>query len=254
MTALPQFDDNLALESPASEPPRSGTHPAPDRTAPASLLTADEVMPVLAERHGPGTYDRKKSPEERWDEQKKKLLVAAAHVFSRDGYANASVASILEHSGLSRGTFYRHFRDLGDVFLTVREEASKLLYEAIEARIKDEHDPPTMLRAGITTFLQLLAEHGDLARVFLREGRAMGQGRGAAVRQQAILHFVALIRSGLGVALERGLLSRLPGEITVYALVVAMEGVAVRYVEAHEEARAVEAAPELIDLCFRSFR
>src|SRR5512140_2670248 len=74
---------------------------------------------VKRTRRGPGSYDRHMSPTERRNEQRRTLVDAAAHVFARDGYANGSVASILEVSGLSRGTFYRHFRDLREAFLAV---------------------------------------------------------------------------------------------------------------------------------------
>jgi AcrR family transcriptional regulator len=234
------------IVSPSSEPPRSGV-----QTSFGPLLDGEAIS---SERRGPGTYDRKKTPEQRWAEQRHKLLLASAHVFARDGFASASVAAILERSGLSRGTFYRHFHDLGDAFATVRAEASRMLFEVVEGVVRAESDPPAMLRAGITTFLRLVAEHGDLARVFLREGRTDGAARTVTVRQEAIERFVALIQNGLGVARERGLLARLPSETTVYALVVAIEGVAIRYLEAHQEERAVEAAPELLDICFRCFK
>src|SRR5206468_3096281 len=68
-------------------------------------------------RRGPGSYNRSLSPEERRDEQRRTLVEGAAHVFAREGYMHASVASILDASGLSRGTFYRHFHDLREAFL-----------------------------------------------------------------------------------------------------------------------------------------
>ena len=92
-------------------------------------------------RSGPGTYDRQKSPEERRDEQRRRLILAAARVFSRDGFAGASVASILEVSGLSRGTFYRHFEDLPDVFIAVRRAAAELAYEVVSTSVRRESEP-----------------------------------------------------------------------------------------------------------------
>ena len=50
------------------------------------------------------------------------LLDAAAMVFRRDGYLAATVESIAEAAGFTRGAVYSHFANKGDLFLTLLEE------------------------------------------------------------------------------------------------------------------------------------
>jgi AcrR family transcriptional regulator len=50
------------------------------------------------------------------------LLDAAAVVFRRDGYLGATVESIAEAAGFTRGAVYSHFANKGDLFLTLLEE------------------------------------------------------------------------------------------------------------------------------------
>jgi AcrR family transcriptional regulator len=230
--------------------PREGTdHPRDEQ--PSGVVGAGELGPEPPARSGPGTYDRQKSPEERRDEQRRRLILAAARVFSRDGFAGASVASILEVSGLSRGTFYRHFEDLPDVFLAVRRSAAELAYEVVSRSVRCETEPVARLRAGILSFLELIAQHGDLARVLLRDPQARGDEQ--ELFANPLASYVALMREGLEEAMARNLIKRVPNEITIHALVCAIQGVGIRYLERHEEAKATEAAPALFNFCVRAF-
>ena len=45
------------------------------------------------------------------------LLDAAKRVFAQKGYIRATVQDIIESTGLSRGTFYLHFRSTDDIFV-----------------------------------------------------------------------------------------------------------------------------------------
>ena len=208
---------------------------------------------VLTDRRGPGTYDRTKTPEQRWAEQRRRLLLGAAHVLARDGVGGASVAAVLQESGLSRGTFYRHFSDLSDAFHAVRREAALLLFKAIDREIEDKADPAERLRAGITAYLDLIGEHGDLARAFLSEPRTNGEPR-EELHRMVIDRFVGMIKTGLTQAVEQGRLPKMPDDVTIYAMVFAVEGVGLRYLKAGNEANAVEAAPRLVELCLKAFR
>jgi len=207
---------------------------------------------VKRPRRGPGSYDRRLSPEERKDEQRRTLVDAAAHVFAREGYASASVASILEASGLSRGTFYRHFQDLAEVFLAAQRNASDMLFARLEAAFRAEEAPAAKLRACIHAYLGICAEHGDLSRVFHREAR-VGGPEYAELRRTGVERVAGLFRQGLSEAVSAGVLGRLPSDVTVYAVIVAIEGVAMRYLEEHREADMLEALEPLVHLAGRAF-
>jgi len=231
--------------APISSSPIS-SRPPPSSSSPVSAS-------LIVKPKGPGTYDRTKTRKERRDDQRRRILLGSARVFARDGYASASVATILECSGVSRGTFYRHFSDLSDVFLAVRQEAANLLFEEVAQHVRAEPHPVKRLRVGVRAFLSLVAEHADLARVFLRESPS-DRPTHREVRRHALELFVELMRAGLRDAVDQGLVPRMPEELTVYALVVAFEGIVQRYLESREEGRVLEAEPVMFDLCVRAFR
>jgi hypothetical protein len=65
--------------------------------------------------------------------------------------------------------------------------------------------------------------------------------------------YVALMREGLEEAYAKNLIRRIPNEITIHALVCAIQGVGIRYLERHEEAKAGEATSALFNFCVRAF-
>jgi AcrR family transcriptional regulator len=225
---------------PAKKPARDGARRSKKPARPARAL-------------GRGKYDRDKSPEERHGEQRLRLLAAAAQVFAARGFANASVRDIVTTAGMSRRTFYEHFTDLRDVLLQVHDRAASFAFRFVEERIRAAKNPEEKVGAGVTAFLSILAEQGDLARVLFREIRAAGPDDES--RHEALLsRYVGLLFEGVADAYAKGAATRPPDELTIFALVAAMEAVAMRYVARHEEARAVEAAPTLIELIVRAFK
>jgi len=62
---------------------------------------------------------RTKLNAERSEATRVRLLRAARGVFERRGYGAASVADIVNASGLARGTFYVHFKSKREIFIAV---------------------------------------------------------------------------------------------------------------------------------------
>jgi AcrR family transcriptional regulator len=210
------------------------------------------IPPASQPRRGPGTYDRHKTADERRSEQRRALITAAARVFARDGFAEASVASILAHTNLSRGTFYRHFRDLSDVFLATRQSAADLAFERVRDHMAKEQQPIEQTRAALLGFFELIAEEGDLARVFLREAPHYGSLH-EKLHRDTIERFAELFRQGLRDAQSLGLVENPPSDAMIYAVVHGIVGMARQYLDSYNEAKAAEAVPVLLDLCRRAF-
>jgi AcrR family transcriptional regulator len=225
---------------------------SPSEVPPSGVHSCDSLIPSAQPRRGPGTYDRHKTADERRTEQRRALIVAAARVFARDGFAEASVASILAHTNLSRGTFYRHFRDLSDVFLATRQSAADLAFERVKDHMAKERDPVEQTRAALMGFFELIAEEGDLARVFLREAPHYGAMH-EKLHRETIERFVALFRQGLTDAMTHGLIQRMPADNMIYAVVHGIVGMARQYLDSYNEAKSAEAVPVLLDLCRRAF-
>jgi hypothetical protein len=98
-----------------------------------------------------------------------------------------------------------------------------------------------------------VAENADLVRVFRRESPANRPSH-REIRNQTLNRFVTLIREGAAEAQKQGLIKNMPDDLTIYALVVAFEGVIARYLDSRDEGRVLEAETAMVNLCFRALR
>jgi AcrR family transcriptional regulator len=202
---------------------------------------------------GRGKYDRTRSSDERAKEQLGRLLEAAGHVFAEVGWADATVEAIVSRAGMSRRTFYEHFADLRDCLRVVQHKATRRAFRAVEMAVESASSSPNdQLRLGVTGFLGGIAAFPHIARVLFRVVRAAGP-EFETVHEEMMGRFAQLFHDGLVAAHAMGTTTVPPDELRVFALVSAMEAVAMRYVVRGEESKALEAAPALIDMVERTF-
>jgi AcrR family transcriptional regulator len=223
-------------------------------TAPkASKAAKAPKIPKPARAPGRGKYDRSRTPDEREREQLARLLDAAGHVFAEVGWADATVEAIVSRAGMSRRTFYEHFTDLRDCLRIFHQKATRRAFRAVEMAVAAAPESPgERLRMGVAGFLGGIVAFPHVARVLFRVVRAAGPDF-EVVHEEMIARFVNLFFQGLSSAYASGRIALPPDELRVFALVSAMEAVAMRYVLRGEEAKAMDAAPALIDMVERTF-
>ena len=93
---------------------------------------ADQIDPqtVPRGRHAPPL-------EVRLTVQRRRLYEAAAAVFARVGYAEASAEAIAREAGMSKATFYEHFANKEECILALFDEAATEVTRAlIDARLR----------------------------------------------------------------------------------------------------------------------
>ena len=69
--------------------------------------------------------------------KKDRIIEAAAQVFARSGYSNASVANIARHANIGKGTVYEYFQSKEDLFFAVFEWFQKKTEKAAVVGISD---------------------------------------------------------------------------------------------------------------------
>jgi TetR/AcrR family transcriptional regulator, transcriptional repressor for nem operon len=55
------------------------------------------------------------SPKHKLD-TREKILESARRLFNRKGFSEVSIDEVMENAGLTRGGFYRHFRDKDELY------------------------------------------------------------------------------------------------------------------------------------------
>lgn len=85
----------------------------------------------------------------RWEpDARERLVVAALHLFSEQGYDDTTVAEIADRAGLTKSTFFRHFPDKREVLAAGQETLSRLLVEGISSAPADA-TPLDAVAAGL---------------------------------------------------------------------------------------------------------
>src|SRR4051794_35303990 len=124
--------------------------------------------------------------EVRLEVQRERLFQAAATVFARSGYVEASAESISREAGMSKATFYEHFANKEECILALFDEGARTVLTAMgEATGAAGPDPVARMRAGIGAFLEQLASHPDESQTLLIE--IVGAGPRATERRDTIL-------------------------------------------------------------------
>jgi AcrR family transcriptional regulator len=124
--------------------------------------------------------------------QRERILAAVADVTAAASYAEMTVEDIIVTAGLSRRTFYEHFKNKDDAFLAAYDEASAELVEAIVTAVNAAEDFADSCRSGLGTFLDFLAVRPALSRMCIVEVLAAGP-EAIARRNAAMRGFAALI-------------------------------------------------------------
>jgi len=125
----------------------------------------------------------------RLEVQKHRLFDAAAEVFSRVGYAEASAEAISREAGMSKATFYEHFSNKEECLLALFEYASATLLEALmHAARGAEGDYHDRHRAGLRAILEAIEANPAMAQAILVQSVGAGP-RIADTRDAALAGF-----------------------------------------------------------------
>jgi AcrR family transcriptional regulator len=116
------------------------------------------------------------------------LFEAAAQVFARGGYADASAEAISREAGMSKATFYEHFANKEECILALFDEAATEVVLAM-GRAAGDRDQATSyedwVKRTMRAFLDTLVEYPAESQTLLVQ--IIGAGPRATERRDAIL-------------------------------------------------------------------
>jgi AcrR family transcriptional regulator len=128
--------------------------------------------------------------------QRERILSAVAQATAELGYADMSVEAIIVRAGVSRRTFYEHFRHKEDAFLAAYDAVVHQLARHIRRAYLQEITVRERLREGIRACLQFLASEPEAARMCIVEVLAAGP-RAMARRSEAMQMFAEIIEDNI---------------------------------------------------------
>lgn len=189
-------------------------------------MTSRETVP--RGRHAPPL-------EVRQDRQRRRLFVAAAAVFARCGYAEATAEGIAREAGMSKATFYEHFDNKESCILALFDAAMETILGAIGQNNDEagQGDPRERYRRNVGTFLEAIASFPDTAQTLLVE--IIGAGPKAMERRDAALNGMAeYIYARNAIDHQAGLVPKFASLGDCYAVVGAIVELASRQLRRRE--------------------
>jgi AcrR family transcriptional regulator len=200
-------------------------------------LSVELPRPTPRGRHAPPL-------EVRQDQQRRRLFAAAAAVFARQGFADASAEAIAREAAMSKATFYEHFDNKEDCLLALFDVSVVALLDAMRAAGEAQRERGTRARVHATAhaFLQALADFPNEAQTLLVE--IVGAGPRAMARRDAALDQVANYIAEVNRAdAERGAAAPLASEHDAVAIVGAVVELASRQIRTGRPADIRELEP-----------
>ena len=140
--------------------------------------------------------------------QRGRMLDAMAQVVSEKGYGATTVADVIERAGVSRKTFYEHFKDKEACFLGAFDAGVEIVLATVRAADPGEGRPLVRARARVRAYLEVLAAEPAFARTFVIEVGAAGP-RALQRRREVLGQFAELTRE---LASEEGVADTVPEE------------------------------------------
>ncbi len=86
------------------------------------------------------------------EQTREKILKRAALVFNKRGYSGATIADIMEETGLEKGGIYNHFKNKEELALASFEYASNLILQPFQHVLKTQNNAYDRLLAFIQIF------------------------------------------------------------------------------------------------------
>ena len=181
-------------------------------------------------------------PEQVAENQRWRLLGAAAEVLAERGYARITSADVAACAGVSRSTFYAHFDDLDACLLAAYEMAADCLCDLVTGACEEGRGEewPARLRTALDESLAFLATEPDLACLLGAAAPAL-----AAARERLLNRLAWALRGARRLRPQDA--PPLPPD-TERRLLAATLGLIGDRVAAGEAPRLPELAPELVEL------
>jgi AcrR family transcriptional regulator len=119
-------------------------------------------------------------------ESRKRLLVAARHLFVSRGYHATRPQDISKAAGLGHGTFYLHFKDKRECFLAFVEEARGEIDAAVVARAQHAKSLAEFVEAALTAIYDYAEENTGVLVTALSDEAVIASGSGTT--EDTLLH------------------------------------------------------------------
>ena len=166
-----------------------------------------------------------KSPSERHDGRRERLVEAGLDLFGNRGYTDVAITELCAKANVSTRSFYEHFNTREEVLVTLHDEVNAAAMTAVVEAISavDPGDLPARARAGVAAYMDTMTSDRRKARIALIESVGVSQDA-EQHRQDAIGRFAGLLELEANRFADEGVVPKRDFHLLAVALVGAVNG------------------------------
>ncbi|MGM3189178.1 HTH-type transcriptional repressor FabR [Musicola paradisiaca] len=126
-------------------------------------------------------------------ERTRRSLIEAAfsQLSAERSFASLSLREVAREAGIAPTSFYRHFRDVDELGLTMVDESGLMLRQLMrQARQRIAKSGGSVIKTSVATFMEFIGNNPNAFRLLLRERSGTSAAFRAAVARE-IQHFIA---------------------------------------------------------------
>lgn len=111
--------------------------------------------------------------EQEKEARKKDILEAALHLFAAKDFHEVTVDEIAERVGLSKGTLYLYFENKENLFFSIIQEKTRVLFSRLQSAIQSDAPYLKRLENLIQSYLSFFEEHQHYFKIIHSEKSRM---------------------------------------------------------------------------------
>jgi AcrR family transcriptional regulator len=161
---------------------------------------------------------------EKAEGRRREILVAAAAVFARDGYASASLDDVAAQIGVTKGVIYYYFRSKEEIFTEIRATAIRDAIARLEEIVAAGGPPERLLRAAVRDLVDHIFDDLDRYANVLSAQRLSPESH-ATIRELQ-RHYERLVHDIVVEGIRAGVFAERDPKATTFTLLRACLGIA----------------------------
>jgi AcrR family transcriptional regulator len=179
------------------------------------------------------------------------LVRVARELFAGRGYAAVPTEEIVQRAGVTRGALYHHFKDKRALFRAVVEELEQETAERIGAAALEETDPWQVQLTALHTYLDICLDPAVQTILLVDAPSVLGP---AEWREIEATYGLALVRMGLEVVMEAGMIERQPLEPLAHLILGALGEAGLMIARAEDQKAARHEVGESVERLLEGLR
>ncbi len=149
------------------------------------------------------------------EKTRRSLIDAAFSQLSSDrSFSNLSLREVAREAGIAPTSFYRHFKDMDELGLTMVDEGGLLLRQLMRQARQRIVKEGSVIRTSVETFMEFIENSPNVFRLLLRERSGTSSDFRAAV-QREMHHFIEELTEYLMTSGRKKSQARLQAEASV---------------------------------------